>query len=194
MENETYTFLTSDDVKMNKTIMLNRMFKKTHDHLSNSGVKISATSMNRCMDLCLRVFLSCKDPKCYNAITTDLNHPIEYNSSDPFFTKRDYLLNCRAGEEERYTFRKILYSSNIDKVFPKFELETIKNNSDIIINIICYFIDIIFQVLVGELDINTINVIGHLTTHEDSRIRFRYSYRKLSGDFDILITSNVIAG
>ena len=194
MENESYTFLTSDDVKMNKTIMLNHMFKKTHDHLSNSGVKISATSMNRCMDLCLRVFLSCKDPKCYNAITTDLNQPIEYYSSDPFFTKRDYMLNCYVGEKERYAFRKILYSSNIDKVFPKFELETIKNNSDIIIDMICYFIDMIFQVLVRELDINTINVIGHLTTNEDSRIRFRYSYRKLPGDFDILITSNVIAG
>ena len=179
MENESYTFLTSDDVKMNKTIMLNHMFKKTHDHLSNSGVKISATSMNRCMDLCLRVFLSCKDPKCYNAITTDLNQPIEYYSSDPFFTKRDYMLNCYVGEKERYAFRKILYSSNIDKVFPKFELETIKNNSDIIIDMICYFIDMIFQVLVRELDINTINVIGHLTTNEDSRIRFRYSYRKL---------------
>ena len=37
MENEFYTFLTSDDVKMNKTIMLNHMFKKTYDYLSNKG-------------------------------------------------------------------------------------------------------------------------------------------------------------
>ena len=47
MENKIYTFLTSDDVKMNKTIMLNGMFKKTHEYLSNEGVKLSATCMNR---------------------------------------------------------------------------------------------------------------------------------------------------
>ena len=194
MENEFYTFLTSDDIKMNKTIMLNHMFKKTYDYLSNKGVKLSATCMNKCIDLCLRVFLSCKDPKCYKEITTDLNCQIEYNSNDPFFTKKEYLLHTsNTGEEERLAFKKILHSADINKVFSGSELDSIRKNSDIIIGAIDYFIDTIFLVLVKELEINTINVNASLFTHEDTRIRFRYGYRRVSGEFDITIASNVIS-
>lgn len=195
MENEIYTFLTSDDVKMNKTIMLNRMFKKTHDYLSDSGVKISATCMNVCVDLCLRVILSCKDPKCYNAITTDLNHPIEYYSTDPFFSKKDYMLcGFRIGDEEKQAFKKILQNEDVDRIISRYWLEIVRKNSDTIIDVMGYFIDMVFRILMKELEIDTINVRANITTYEDTKVRFRYSYRKLSGDFIVEITSNIIAG
>ena len=195
MENKIYTFLTSDDVKMNKTIMLNGMFKKTHEYLSNEGVKLSATCMNRCVDLCLRVILSCKDPNCYNAIITDLNYPIEYNSSDPFFSKKDYMMrNFQIGDKEKIAFKKILQNEDIDKVFSAHWLEIVRKNSDTIIDVVGYFIDIVFRILMKELEFDTVNVLANITTYEDTRVRFRYGYRKPLKVFIIDITSNIVAG
>lgn len=195
MENKIYTFLTSDDVKMNKTIMLNDMFKKTHEYLSNEGVKLSATCMNRCVDLCLRVILSCKDPNCYNEITTDLNLPIDYNSSDPFFSKKDYMMrNFKIGDKEKIAFKKILQNEDIDKVFSAHWLEIVRNNSDTIIDVVGYFIDIVFRILMKELEFDTVNVLANIFTYENTRVRFRYGYRKLLKVFIIDITSNIVAG
>lgn len=195
MENKIYTFLTSDDVKMNKTIMLNGMFKKTHDYLSNEGVKLSATCMNRCVDLCLRVILSCKDPNCYNAIITDLNYPIEYNSSDPFFSKKDYMMrDFQIGDKEKIAFKKILQNEDIDKVFSAHWLEIVRKNSDTIIDVVGYFIDIVFRILMKELEFDTVNVLANITTYEDTRVRFRYGYRKPLKVFIIDIASNIVAG
>ena len=195
MENKIYTFLTSDDVKMNKTIMLNGMFKKTHEYLSNEGIKLSATCMNRCVDLCLRVILSCKDPNCYNAIITDLNYPIEYNSSDPFFSKKDYMMrDFQIGDKEKIAFKKILQNEDIDKVFSAHWLEIVRNNSDTIIDVVGYFIDIVFRILMKELEFDTVNVLANIFTYEDTRVRFRYGYRKPLKVFIIDITSNIVAG
>lgn len=195
MENKIYTFLTSDDVKMNKTIMLNGMFKKTHEYLSNEGVKLSVTCMNRCVDLCLRVILSCKDPNCYNEITTDLNLPIDYNSSDPFFSKKDYMMrNFQIGDKEKIAFKKILQNEDIDKVFSAHWLEIVRKNSDTIIDVVGYFIDIVFRILMKELEFDTVNVLANIFTYEDTRVRFRYGYRKLLKVFIIDITSNIVAG
>ena len=195
MENKIYTFLTSDDVKINKTIMLNDMFKKTHEYLSNEGVKLSATCMNRCVDLCLRVILSCKDPNCYNEITTDLNLPIDYNSSDPFFSKKDYMMrNFQIGDKEKIAFKKILQNEDINKVFSAHWLEIVRNNSDTIIDVVGYFIDIVFRILMKELEFDTVNVLANIFTYENTRVRFRYGYRKLLKVFIIDITSNIVAG
>lgn len=195
MENKIYTFLTSDDVKMNKTVMLNGMLKKTHDYLSNEGVKLSATCMNRCVDLCLRVILSCKDPNCYNAIITDLNYPIDYNSSDPFFSKKDYMMrNFQIGDKEKIAFKKILQNEDIDKVFSAHWLEIVRKNSDTIIDVVGYFIDIVFRILMKELEFDTVNVLANITTYEDTRVRFRYGYRKPLKVFIIDIASNIVAG
>ena len=98
------------------------------------------------------------------------------------------------GDKEKIAFKKILQNEDIDKVFSAHWLEIVRKNSDTIIDVVGYFIDIVFRILMKELEFDTVNVLANIFTYEDTRVRFRYGYRKLLKVFIIDITSNIVAG
>lgn len=174
--------------------------------ISDSGIKLSNSSVLKCIDLYIRVLTLCRDAKTVNDIKSALDICIWNGgyiiTSIEYLTKREYYSNRKVRFSIDEAFKILLDSTNEynDKIcmkIPESEMKVIKTNIDYIISLIDYFIESLMDSFKKWSSFKLIRLIHPVSAMDDTNntincVDFDY-YCDDYGEMDFLyIRSNFI--